>query len=210
MDLAVAVARGRFPMSRVGEALGVSRSQLHARTVTASRPRGPYRKAEDDELLPAIRRLVDERPTYGYRQIAALLNRERQAAGLLVVNRKRVLRIMRASGLTLERSTGRREGGFHDGNVAVMGSNPRWCSGVLEVRCWNGKMVRRPSSSEPSTASALATQPSRAPASRTPTSATCAGRRRGAVRRRPRPAPLRASLLKRLVLHRQGRVIVRH
>jgi len=30
------------------------------------------------ELLPAIRRLVDARPTYDYRRIPALLNRERR------------------------------------------------------------------------------------------------------------------------------------
>ena len=41
-------------MSHVAAALGVSRSQLHARASGASRPRGSYRKAEDDELLPAI------------------------------------------------------------------------------------------------------------------------------------------------------------
>ena len=106
------------------------------------KPRSPYRKAEDDDLLPAIRRIVDERPTYGYRRITALLNRERRAAGLPVVNRKRVLRILGRHGLTLERSTGRREGRVHDGKVAVMASNLRWCSDVLEIACWSGEVVR--------------------------------------------------------------------
>ena len=129
-------------MSAVARTIGVSRSQLHARVTGRGKPRSPYRKAEDDELLPAIRRLVDERPTYGYRRIAALLNRERRAAGLPVVNRKRVLRILGQQGLTLERSTGRREGRVHDGKVAVMASNIRWCSDVLEVACWNGEVVR--------------------------------------------------------------------
>ena len=129
-------------MSRVAEALEVSRSQLHARASGASRPRGPYHKAEDAELLPAIRRIVDERPTYGHRRIAALLNRERRAAGLPAVNRKRVLRILGQQGLTLERSTGRCQGRVHDGKVAVMASNLRWCSDVLEIACWNGEIVR--------------------------------------------------------------------
>ena len=108
----------------------------------ASKPRGPYRKAEDIELLPAIRRLIDARPTYGYRRIAALLNRERRAAGQEPVNRKRVLRILGQHGLTLERCTGRREGRVHDGKVAVMASNLRWCSDVLEIGCWNREVVR--------------------------------------------------------------------
>ncbi|PHP64606.1 hypothetical protein CSC94_23495 [Zhengella mangrovi] len=40
--------------------------------------------------LPIIRRLVDQRPTYGYRRITALLNRVRRAAHQPVVNAKRV------------------------------------------------------------------------------------------------------------------------
>ena len=76
----------------MAETIGVSRWQLHARAAGRSKPRGRYRKAEDDELLPALRRLVDARPTYGYRRITALLNRERRLAGLEPVNRKRVAR----------------------------------------------------------------------------------------------------------------------
>ena len=37
-----------------------------------------------------IRRLVDQRPSYGYRRIAALLKRERRSAGQEPVNAKRV------------------------------------------------------------------------------------------------------------------------
>ncbi len=129
-------------MSRVAEVPGVSRSRLHARASGRSKPRGPYAKSSDAELLPALRRLVDARPTYGYRRIAALLNRERRAAGLAPVNRKRVLRILGQHGLALERCTGRREGRTHDGKVAVMASNLRWCSDALEIVCRNGEKVR--------------------------------------------------------------------
>ena len=143
-------------MSRVAATIGVSRSQLHAKAAGTSRPRGRYRKAEDDKLLPDLRRLVGERPTYGYRRLTALLNRERRAAGLKPVNRKRVLRILEQHGLTLEQSTGRREGRVHDGKVAVMASNLRWCSPLsghcyampcramdaLEITCWNDEKVR--------------------------------------------------------------------
>ncbi len=34
-----------------------------------AKSRRPYRKPGDDELLALIHRLVDERPTYGYRRI---------------------------------------------------------------------------------------------------------------------------------------------
>lgn len=129
-------------MSRVAETIGVSRSQLNARLAGTAIPRKTYRIAGDADLLPAIRRIVDERPTYGYRRITALLNRERQAAGLEPVNRKRVLRILGQHGLTLQRCTGRREGRVHDGKISVMASNLRWCSDALELTCWNGEKVR--------------------------------------------------------------------
>jgi hypothetical protein len=40
--------------------------------------------------LALIRRLVDERPTYGYRRIRRLINRQRKANGKPPVNGKRV------------------------------------------------------------------------------------------------------------------------
>jgi len=54
-------------MKTVADTLGVSRSNLVERLKGRSKPRGSYRKAEDAELPPIIRRLVDQRPTYGYR-----------------------------------------------------------------------------------------------------------------------------------------------
>lgn len=129
-------------MKRIAETLGVSRSNLSERTQGKSRPRGPYLKAEDTALLPLIRRFVDERPTYGYRRITALVNRELTKKGLPVVNRKRIHRIMRQAALLLERHTGRREGRIHDGKVMVMRSNLRWCSDGLEFNCWNGDVIR--------------------------------------------------------------------
>lgn len=54
-------------MKTVADTLGVSRSNLAERLKGRSRPRGSYRKAEDAELLPSIRRLVDrERPVSGF------------------------------------------------------------------------------------------------------------------------------------------------
>lgn len=55
--------------------LQVSRSQLTVRLQQGLKPRMHYRKSEDAQLLPSLRGLVDERPTYGYRRIGALLNR---------------------------------------------------------------------------------------------------------------------------------------
>ena len=129
-------------MKRVAEALGVSRSNLAERSQGRTAPRGPYFKADDETLLPLIRRFVDERPTYGYRRITALVNRELARQDLPPANRKRVHRIMQRHALLLERHTGRREGRVHDGKVMVMRSNLRWCSDGLEFTCWNGEIIR--------------------------------------------------------------------
>ena len=129
-------------MKRIAEVLGVSRSNLADRRSDRTRPRGPYRKADDDDLLPLIRRFVDERPTYGYRPITALVNRELTRKGLPVANRKRVHRIMHQAALLLEPCTGRREGCVHDGKMMVMRSNLRWCSDGLEFACLNGEIIR--------------------------------------------------------------------
>ncbi|MCJ8150721.1 IS3 family transposase [Shinella sedimenti] len=136
------VAEGRFAMKAVADTLGVSRSNLIERLKGRSKPRGSNHKAEDAELLPIIRRLVDQRTTYGYRRIAALLNRERRAADKPVVNAKRVHRIMGNHAMLLEKHTAVRKGRIHDGKVMVMRSNLRWCSDGLEFTCWNGEVIR--------------------------------------------------------------------
>jgi transposase InsO family protein len=118
-------------MKPVADTLGVSGSNLVERLKGRSKPRGSYHKAEDAELLPIIRRLVNQRPTYGYRRIAALLNRERRAADKPVVNAKRVHRIMGNHAMLLEKHTAVRKGRLHDGKVMVMRSNLRYCFLIL-------------------------------------------------------------------------------
>jgi transposase InsO family protein len=129
-------------MKTVAETIGVARSQLHDRVHLTPKPRGPYRKPEDDTLVQLVRRLVDERPTYGYRRITARANRERDKAGEPPVNHKRVFRIMRQNSMLLARHTGSRNGRVHDGKVIVMRSNLRWCSDGFEISCWNGDLIR--------------------------------------------------------------------
>ena len=64
-------------MKAVADTLAVARSNLIEHVSRRAKWRRPYRKAGDDELLALIRRLVDERPTYGYRRIRCLINRQR-------------------------------------------------------------------------------------------------------------------------------------
>ena len=94
-------------MKVIAETLGVSRSNLYERRQKdASSSRGNYRKDEDEVLVPLIREIVDERPTYGYPRTTAILNRRLQVMGRVRVNRKRVYRIMKRNGLLLERYIG--------------------------------------------------------------------------------------------------------
>lgn len=129
-------------MKTIADVLGVARSHLHERVHRPATPRSYYRKAADEELMPLIRRLVDERPTYGYRRITALANRVLAAEGKPAANHKRVFRIMQRHRLLLQRHTGRRKGRLHEGKVVVMRSNLRWCSDGFEIACWNGEIVR--------------------------------------------------------------------
>jgi HTH-like domain len=65
---------------------------------------GAARIRHTNPAVPGARRLVDARPTYGYRRIAALLKRERRSDGLAPVNAKRVYRLMQKHGLLLEQT----------------------------------------------------------------------------------------------------------
>ena len=92
-------------MKTVSTTLGVARSNVIERRDNKRGRRGPQERPGDLELAGAIRRLVDARPSYGYRRIAALLKRERRSDGLAPINTKRVYRLMKKHGLLLERHT---------------------------------------------------------------------------------------------------------
>ena len=104
-------------MKVVAEALGVSRSNLVERLAGSGKPRRRHHKAQDAAVLPLVRRLVDARPTYGYRRITALLNRDLSAEGLAPANHKRVYRLMKLHGLLLEK---------HGGNVPAGATTGKW------------------------------------------------------------------------------------
>jgi transposase InsO family protein len=126
----------------VAETLGVSRSNLVARLKGQSKPRRRYHKAQDAAVVPLITALVAARPTYGYRRITALLNRQLRADSDAPINHKRVYRIMQAHNLLLARRYTERPEHIHDGKVIVIRSNLRWCSDGFEFSCWNGDVVR--------------------------------------------------------------------
>lgn len=145
---AVVAASGRFPVKAVADTLGVARSNLLEQLKGPGRRRGPYQREGDDVLLAEIRAITNARPTYGYRRVAALLNRARRAVEEPLVNRKRVLRLMRRASLTLQPSTARRVIRAHEGKVVAPASNQRWASDGLAIPAGT---ARRSTSRLPST-----------------------------------------------------------
>ena len=129
-------------MKAVSEALEVSRSQLSARLKGTSSPRSTYSKVGDADLLAPLRSLVDERPTYGYRRIGALMNRERLKNGQPRLNHKRIYRLMSQNRMLLQRYTGKPPGRAHDGKIVTIRPNLRWTSDGFEIACWDGQVVR--------------------------------------------------------------------
>jgi putative transposase len=120
----------------VADTLEVARSNLaeQARRAGSYGSRSPCRKAGDAELLARIRLLVDARPSYGYRRVTALLNRQAEAEGLARANHKRVHRVMKRAGLLLAAFTGRGRRRPHDGQVAAPGVEPALGLGRLRDR----------------------------------------------------------------------------
>jgi hypothetical protein len=104
-------------VSLVAGTLGVGRSTVYDRLTGRTRTRGSYTKAQDTDLLPRICQIAAQRPTYGYRRIAA-------------------------DRLLLARRYTERADDGHDGVVVAIRSNLRWCSDGFEFTCWNGEVVR--------------------------------------------------------------------
>ena len=121
-------------MSIIAQALDVSRSNLYDQVKKSTVRK---RKTVDDSVnLSLIRQVTDERPSYGYRRVTAILrHRERRP-----INHKRVYRIMKENGLSLARFD-RRPTRAHEGKVITLLSNTRWCSDGFRIQCWNGEHV---------------------------------------------------------------------
>lgn len=125
-------------MKAISDTLDVARSNLYS---AEGKKRGPYRKAEDDVLLPLIREITDAKASFGYPFVTAMLNRRLKTEGKQTVNRKRVYRIMKQNELLLTRSAPgpvRR----HEGKIITLKSDLRYCSDAFEIGCWNAERVR--------------------------------------------------------------------
>ena len=125
-------------MKRIAGTMGVSRTHQYEKRRSPQSGKRFYKKPEDERYLALIRKIMDDRATYGYRRVTALLNRQ---LGDVSVNHKRVYRIMKKHNLLLQRHTGRPVR-THEGTVQMIRSNLRWCSDAFEIACWNGERIR--------------------------------------------------------------------
>lgn len=100
-----------------------------------------YKKKDDEIYLPLIRLVLERRPSYGYKRITTLVNRILKSRGESVINRKRVYRLMKMSGLTLPKTAKIRTNHEGTGKVMTLHSNTRWCSDAFEIKCFNGEKV---------------------------------------------------------------------
>lgn len=132
-------------MKQVCKILGVARSNMAIRLARPQNWRDgrKTRTRQDDGLVEEIQRHIGQLPSYGYRRIWALVRRDRMAHDAQPVNAKRIYRVMRDHGLLLERRQHppmptRR----HEGQIAVLQSNQRWCSDGFEFRCDDGSPLR--------------------------------------------------------------------
>jgi putative transposase len=133
----------------IARTLGVARSNLleqrrkrteppEASSTPTARPHTEAcERGMNAAILERIRELIGERPSYGYRRVTALLNRELPER----VNPKRIYRIMKHNRMLLERCTGNGRGRKHDGVIVTLKPNLRWCSDTFEIRCWSGERV---------------------------------------------------------------------
>jgi len=121
---------------------------LHPKTIYKTsqkssevKKRNKKKECKDEEVLSDIRAIIKDRPTYGYKRVTALYNRERKGKGLSTYNKKRIYRVMRENGLLLPQSTSHRREHKATGKVMTLHSNTRWCSDCFEIHCFNGEKV---------------------------------------------------------------------
>ena len=94
----------------------------------------PEKKAGDEELVNDIKKALVEFPSFGYKRIAAIVNRARRKHQKDCVNRKKVYRVAKQNDLLLKKATPSLPGQSrdHNGKVSVDRSDERWCSDGAE------------------------------------------------------------------------------
>lgn len=131
------ISKAKYKIKRICRVLNVSRSNQYTNKFARKKR---YDKKEDHEVLSSVLEVTKDRGTYGYPRVTALINRGRRKRNLKSWNKKRVFRVMQMNHLVLEKFVSKPKRP-HLGTVMTLQSNLRWCSDILEIRCWNGEKV---------------------------------------------------------------------
>jgi putative transposase len=134
----ISVLFPRINKKIISQTLGVSRSSIYWKAKDVKMRR--YKKEKDESVFKEILKILKFRPTYGYKRITAILNKERLCLGFPAYNKKRIHRVMELNGLLLSNRKKVRE---HQktGKIETLLSNTRWCSDGFEVHAYNGEKV---------------------------------------------------------------------
>ena len=99
-----------------------------------------YQKKSDKNIIPEIQKVIQIRPSYGYKRVTAMINKQRENEDKSKLNKKRIYRIMKQNSLLLPKQEKQRirEG---TGKVMTLHSNTRWCSDAFEIKCFNAEKV---------------------------------------------------------------------
>ena len=139
----IVIRGGRYPAAEVCRALDVARSNVLQRRARRFLLELLGRiPVNDPQVLEQRRTLASQRPTYGYRRLWVMLNRQRRRESLPSVNAKRVYRLAKTNRMLLQRYTASPPTRVHEGVIAVDRRDQRYCSDGLEIACTNGERVR--------------------------------------------------------------------
>lgn len=101
------------------------------------------RPVKQDTALEEIKAALACHPSFGYKRLTAVVNRECRKQNRADINREKVYRIVKEEQLLFGKPK-QLVAGYsrkHDGKVAVEQSNQRWCSDGLEFKCMNGETI---------------------------------------------------------------------
>lgn len=149
MDCALAMIRRNHSVSRTCRLLRVARSRVNVllkRTNDWKDHRLACNRSnnqlQDNNLQQEIQEALARHPSFGYKRLTAVINRQRQKNHQAKINAKRIYRVAKQRNLLLTQKP--LLPGYskeHNGHVSVDQSNKRWCSDGLEFKCFNGEYV---------------------------------------------------------------------
>ena len=87
-----------------------------------------YLKKDDQIVLPLIKKVLERRPTYGYKRVTVMVNHVLKDSKKEKINKKRIYRIMKNNGLLLPKNQIQRTNHKGTGKIVTLHSNTRWCS----------------------------------------------------------------------------------